>query len=63
MKEPYDVDTETVCYSCRALAIVRRFDAHEHEKDDKAAGFAQPHHEDGRIYTVREMDPKELEEG
>lgn len=56
------MDTETVCWSCRALAVMQRFDGHQHEEDDKKAGTAQPHHGDGRIYTVREMTRKELEE-
>jgi hypothetical protein len=59
--EPYDVDTETVCWGCRAKAVMERYDLAEHEAEDKAAGTASPHRSDGRHYTVRPMTLEELE--
>jgi len=48
----YDVDVDTVCYSCRALEAVKREEQRQHEKDKvRPGGFA---YEDGRIYTVVE---------
>lgn len=60
VEEPYDVDDKTVCHACRALAIIRRLDEHNHESEDKQAGPAQPRHGDGRIYTVSPMDWKDV---
>lgn len=55
----YDVDTETVCYSCRAKQLVEREDRKKFEKEQ--VGLGQPKHDEGRIYTVREMKPEEVE--
>lgn len=49
----YDVDEETVCYSCRALEKVRRDDTKAHEKERTPRHGFQ--HGDGRIYPVREI--------
>ncbi len=57
----YDVDTEVVCYSCRAKQLVEREDRKAHEKERVGAG--QPQHHEGRIYTVREMTQEEVEHG
>jgi len=59
-QEPYDVDIDTVCWSCRAKATITRWDEKQHEQEDKNATPRQPRHGDGRIYTVKPMTMKEL---
>jgi len=56
----YDVATDIVCYSCRALELVRR-DEHKRHSDDVEFN-GRPMYLDGRIYTVREMSPAEVRE-
>jgi hypothetical protein len=51
----YDVDTDTVCYSCAALELVEREEGTRHENDKPFPGRQM--YMDGRIYTVREIEP------
>ena len=46
----WDVDIDTRCHACAALATVKR-DVHEKHKDDKTFTGRQLW-EDGRIHTV-----------
>lgn len=63
--EPYDVDTEAVCWACRARDIVTRLDQSKHREEeerlDRAKNFSAPRRADGRKYPVRPMRPEELE--
>lgn len=48
----YEVDTETVCWSCASLEMVKRDESKAHEGDHDS-GDGRFQYSDGRVYTVR----------